>query len=252
MTKTSWESSDRWYGKLVGEKGHYYHQSIIIPNVLRLLQIKPADNRALLDLGCGSGVLARHLPKEMSYVGIDASKGLLEQAKQQTKTGQFLFADVTKPLPLKKTDFDLVTFILSLQNMEDGKGALEQAAKHLKTSGQLLLILNHPAYRIPRQTDWGYDEGKKLMYRQVNSYMSSLKIPIAMQPSKQEKSPTTYSFHNPLSTISSWLKSAGFVIAELDEWCSDKKSEGGRAKAEDRIRKEIPLFLAILATKKCP
>jgi SAM-dependent methyltransferase len=237
---TSWDPAQKTYGKLVGEKGHYYHQSLILPNVLRLLD-KP---KSLLDIGCGSGVLARHLPKNIDYVGIDASKGLLEQAKKQTKTGQFLFADATKPLPLAKTDFDVAIFILSLQNMENGKAAIEQAAKH---AGKILLVLNHPAFRIPRQCDWGYDEGKKLMYRQVNSYMSPLKIPIAMEPSKKEKSPTTYSFHNPISTYVSWLASVGFAVTAMEEWCSDKKSEGGRAKAEDRARKEIPMFLALLS-----
>ncbi len=246
---TSWESTERSYGKLVGEKGHYYHQSLIIPNVLRILNIKHPEKTALLDIGCGSGVLARHLPKGIDYTGIDMSKGLLDQAKQQTKTGTFLFGDATQPLPTKKTDFDIAIFILSLQNMEHGKSAIEQAAKHLKSGARLLLVLNHPIFRIPRQTDWVYDEGKKMMSRQINSYMSTLKIPIAMEPSKGEKSPMTYSFHNPLSTYISWLTAAGFAITGMEEWCSDKKSEGSRAKAEDRARKEIPLFLSLLATK---
>lgn len=250
MTKdTSWESTERSYGKLVGEKGHYYHQSLIIPNILRILNIKQPEKTALLDIGCGSGVLARHLPKGIDYTGVDMSQGLLDQAKQQTKTGTFLFGDATKPLPVKKTDFDIAIFVLSLQNMELGKSAIEQAAKHIKSGGRILLVLNHPAFRIPRQTDWGYDEGKKMLFRIVNGYMGALKIPIAMEPSKKEKSPMTYSFHNPLSTYIEWLTAFGFSITGLEEWCSDKKSEGSRAKAEDRARKEIPLFLSLLAVK---
>ncbi len=250
MSKTSWDPSEKWYGKLVGEKGHYYHQSLILPNLLRMLAIKDPKKTALLDIGCGSGVLARQLPKGIDYAGVDLSKGLLEQAKKQTPGMKFIYADATKPLPLDKTDFDIATFILSLQNMENGKGAIEQAAKHLSKPGsRICLILNHPAFRIPRQADWSYDEGKKLMSRQVNSYMNPIKIPIAMEPSKGAKSPLTYSFHNPLSTYITWLNAYGFAVTALEEWCSDKKSEGGRAKAEDRARLEIPMFMCIIATR---
>src|SRR5579872_4859138 len=53
----SWDSSENWYSSCVGEKGHYYHQTVVLPNVLRML----GKFHSLLDLGCGQGVLARHL-----------------------------------------------------------------------------------------------------------------------------------------------------------------------------------------------
>jgi hypothetical protein len=40
------------------------------------------------------------------------------------------------------------------------------------------------------------------------------------------------------------------VIEKIEEWVSDKKSTGPMAKMEDRARDEIPMFMAILATKK--
>ncbi len=242
--ESSWDSADRWYGELVGEKGHHYHQAVILLNVLRLLDLK---GKSLLDLGCGSGVLARSLPQGVDYLGVDSAKGLLDQAKKMSKDYRFVLGDATKDLPIEKKDFDRACFILSLQNMEDGKGALAQAKKHLKKGGKLLLVLNHPAFRIPRQSAWGVDEAAKLQYRRMNSYMSSMKIPIQMQPGRGQESTTTYSFHNPLSVYSGWLRELGFSIEAIEEWCSDKKSEGGRARMEDRARKEFPLFMAILA-----
>lgn len=242
----SWDAAEKWYKGLVGEKGHHYHQAILLPNVLRLLDLKANDS--LLDLGCGNGVLSRHLPPKVEYVGIDSAKGLLAEAKKQSlPNANFLLGDASKSLPTRKTDFDAAIFLLSLQNMEHGKEAINQASKHIKAKGKLLLVLNHPCFRIPRQSDWGFDENTKLQYRKINAYMSPLKIPIATHPGKGKHSPTTYSFHEPLSTYTNWLHGNGFAITTLEEWCSDKESEGGRARAENRARKEIPLFLAILS-----
>ncbi|MBS0626253.1 MAG: class I SAM-dependent methyltransferase [Verrucomicrobia bacterium] len=248
---TSWEPAENWYNSCVGEKGHYYHQSVILPSTLRLLQIKAKSTGALLDVGCGQGVLERQIPDGIEYWGVDASASLIKNAKKQTQkpNRHFLVGDATQPLPVDKTDFDWATFILCLQNMEDGKAAIAGVSRHLKKGGKLLLVLNHPCFRIPRQSAWGVDEAAKLQYRRLNTYMSPMKIPIQMNPGKGEQSSTTYSFHHSLTDYMSWLAAAGFSVSALEEWCSDKKSEGGRARMEDRARKEFPLFLALLCVK---
>jgi len=244
----SWDQIESWYGDLVGEKGHHYHQTLIIPNVLRLLALKNDDS--LLDLGCGTGVLARHLPTTIQYIGIDSAKGLLLEAKKRSPNRSFLHGDVSQKLATQKTDFDAAIFLLSLQNMNHGKGAIQQALHHLKPKAKLLLILNHPCFRIPRQSDWEYDGTLKMQYRRINSYMSEMQIPVATHPGKGKNSPITYSFHYPLSTYFHWLQESGALITTMEEWCSDKTSEGARARAENRARAEIPLFLALLAQKQ--
>jgi SAM-dependent methyltransferase len=249
MTQTSWDKSDAWYDSIVGEKGHYYHQSVIFPNTLRLLNIRSSTKASLLDLGCGNGVLARQLPPSIEYTGIDVAKGLLDIAKKETKRGQFFLGDACKPLPITKKDFDIACFILSLQNMEHGDAAIHEAASHLKPSGELLVVLNHPCFRIPRQSSWGIDEAAKLQYRKINRYLSPLKIPIQMNPGKGASSESTVSFHNPLSTYSGWFQKSGLRIKAIEEWRSDKKSEGQKAKMEDRAREEFPLFLTLLGEK---
>lgn len=247
MTKnrnTSWDSSNEWYHGQVGEKGHYYHKSVILEKTASLLNLK--KDASLLDLGCGQGVLQRHLPKTVEYTGVDNSKELLKKAKQMSK-GKFLCADVCT---LKLEDsFDAACFILSLQNMESPEKAIQNASHLLKQEGSLLLVLNHPCFRIPRQSNWGVDEKSKLQFRRMNLYMTPQEIPIQTNPSKGEKSALTYSFHHPLSFFVNALSKNGLFITKMEEWCSDKKSEGPKAKMEQRARKEFPLFLAILAKK---
>jgi hypothetical protein len=77
--------------------------------------------------------------------------------------------------------------------------------------------------------------------------MSEQKIPIQTNPGKGEESALTYSYHYPLSSYCNWLQKESFHIFKMEEWISDKKSEGARAKMENRARCEIPLFLALLA-----
>lgn len=242
----NWDSSEKWYSSCVGEKGHYYHQTVVMPNALRLL----GRFDSLIDFGCGQGVLARHLKEEIDYLGVDASKNLIASAKKLSPNKTFVVGDATKPLSIEKTDFERASFILSLQNMEKGEGAIQTARHHLKKKGELLIVLNHPCFRIPRQSSWDVDNQMKLQYRRINSYLSAQKIPIQTNPGKGEKSETTFSYHHPLSTYSIWLQNAKFAILSIEEWCSDKKSEGSRAKMEDRARREIPLFLALLAVKE--
>jgi SAM-dependent methyltransferase len=247
VDETSWEEASSWYEEQVGEKGHYYHEHVILPSLLPLLDL---DAKAkFLDIACGSGILARALPELLFYRGIDASPSLIKAAQKQKKTNQnFIVGDVCEPLPFDSNFFSHAAIILALQNIAEPEAMLQEVSRCLVKNGIFLLVLNHPCFRIPRQTHWGIDESKKLQYRRIDSYLSPMRIPIKVHPS-QKKGTQLWAFHYPLSLISLWLAKAGFVMQLLEEWTSDKKSVGAAAKMENRARKEFPLFLAIKAVK---
>jgi SAM-dependent methyltransferase len=251
MNDTTWEASSSWYDKIVGAKGHYYHQQVIIPGVLKILESEKKAQPHLLDLACGQGILARHLPKGMKYLGIDGSTTLIQSAKKYDPRSphQFFVHDLSHPLTLPFKEFSHAACILAVQNIPNPAPLFRTAFSHLVLGAPLVIVLNHPCFRIPRQSGWGVDEEKKLQYRRVDRYMTELKIPIQTQPSKQEASEQTWSFHRPISYFSNELKQAGFVIAEIQEWCSDKKSVGKTAAMENRSRQEFPLFMTLVARK---
>lgn len=248
--ETSWEDVSEWYGRIIGKEGHYYHQHIVLPQSLRLLGLK--EDSSLLDLACGQGVLARQIPKEVYYAGLDIAPSLVNQAKHLDKDRKHIYmvADVSKDLPIQKRDFSHAVILLALQNIKNPEGVIKNTQEHLKEKGRFLIVLNHPYFRIPRQTSWGIDEQNKIQYRRVERYMTPLKIPIRINPSLGERSENTWSYHLPLSHYSHLLFEHGFVIEKLEEWTSDKRSTGRAAKMENRSRQEFPLFMAILARKE--
>lgn len=246
MTNTSWEKSAHSYAESLRDRGSYYHEHLVIPGVLRLLNLRPSDS--LLDIGCGEGILTRSLPKGVGYLGVDASVSLISFAKKQSSQKEFLVADAAKPFDTKGKHFTHSAIILALQNIGDVEVVLQNVSKVLQPKGKLVIALNHPCFRIPRLSSWGIDEARKLQYRRIDRYMTSQEIPINTNPGKGQKSPITWSFHRPLSYYFDSLQKAGFVVEKLEEWCSDKVSVGEAARMENRGRSEFPLFLAIKAS----
>lgn len=248
MQKTSWSPVAKWYSGVVGEQGHYFHQHVIFPALGQL--VFPQPHSSVLDLGCGQGVYARTLPSQVNYVGLDVSRDLVTDAKKLDKNSlhQYFVADATQPLPVAEASFDHAVSILALQNMADAASAITHTAHALKIGGDFTFVLNHPAFRIPRQSSWGNDKASKLEYRRVNRYLSPLVIPINAHPG-DKTSPVTWSYHQPLNYYFAALKRASLVTTDLLELTSDKQSVGKAARAENRARAEFPLFLVIKAQK---
>ncbi len=145
--------------------------------------------------------------------------------------------------------FDAVSCIMAIMNMEPLDKIVGEMARVLKPEGSLLLVLNHPCFRIPRQSGWGIDEQRKLQYRRVDSYLTPQKIPIKMHPGYNPDL-LTWTFHRPLSEYFGVLSSRGLAVIKLEEWVSHRESKpGSSSRMENRARDEIPMFLSLIAKK---
>jgi ubiquinone/menaquinone biosynthesis C-methylase UbiE len=247
---TSWNKVAKWYDHLVGEAGSDYHQKVIFPSSKGLLNPKAGEK--IIDVACGQGVWCRELlTMGCQVTGIDSAKALIEAAKSRSGTKiNYLVADATNLRMFPEQTFDAASCVLAIQNMDPLAKVIGEVSRIVKPKGRFLIILNHPSFRIPRQSGWGFDEKRNLTYRRVDTYLSEMKIPINMHPS-QAQTHMTWTFHRPLQSYTKALKQAGFVICDIEELVSHRENQPGKnQQAENRARHEIPLFMAILAEKK--
>jgi len=250
---TSWGGVAKWYNKLLSMDGTY-QQDVILPNLLRLMEIKKGDK--VLDIACGQGFFSRAIAEKGGEVtGVDLSPELIKFAqKYQGETLiKYLVASADNlGKEIKENSFDKALIVLAIQNIENLHGALAEASRAIKKGGKLFLVLNHPAFRNPKHTAWDFDDKNKMQYRRVEEYLSESKTEIDMMPGTKEEvgKEKTVSFHRPLQLYFKALVKNGFLVGRLEEWNSNKVSEfGPRQNAEDKARKEIPLFLFLEAVK---
>jgi SAM-dependent methyltransferase len=249
--RTSWDPIADWYVGWVGEEGSKHHRHVAIPALLELLEPRPGEQ--VLDVGCGPGVLAPPVAAAGArYTGVDASAKLIDYAREHhAGEGRFLVGDARRLQQVRGIApgaFDAVTFLLSLHDMDPLAPVLASAAWALRDGGRLVALLTHPCFRVPRQSGWGWDEGRKLRYRRVDRYLTPLAVPLTEGAAR--RGGVTRSRHRPLEAYVNGLAAAGLLVDALREIPTYKTASAGeRARAENLANREIPLFLALRARK---
>lgn len=250
---TSWGKVANWYNKHLEEGEDTYQAKLIKPNLLRLLEVKKGQN--ILDVGCGQGFFAREIGKlGAKVIGVDVGGELIKIAKEKSGTNEtYLVMSADKMTGLQTERFNSAICILALQNIKNLSQSIAEIGRVLKKGGKCLLVLNHPNYRIPNSSSWGFDEKANTQYRRIDSYMSEISQEVDMTQGIADinKKKFTMSFHHPLQIYFKAFFKSGLVVSRLEEWVSHKISDKGPRKiAEDNSRKEIPLFMCIELIKK--
>lgn len=237
--KTGWDELSPWYAGWAGG-GSNFHREYAIPEIQKVWNLK--RGMRVVELGCGLGALRDSVEKEGAlYVGVDKSPNMIREAKQRGGRARFYVSDVAKSggiaIP-EKEKFDRAVYMFSIQDIDNHAEAILNAAKLLKPEGELIIFMLHPAFRIPRQSGWGKDEGRKLTFRRVDRYKTEVTIPLPQRTARSEV--TSFFYHRPLGSYTRALKDAGLYIKDLKEiYSSTKEPES-----------EFPHFLLIHAVAK--
>lgn len=246
---TSWNEVAGWYDELL-KNDDSYQAKVILPNLLRFLGLKKGE--AVLDLACGQGYFANIFAHEgANVVASDLSKKLIETAKKNSKEKVLFYISPAHRSQFQKDNtIDTVVVVLAIQNIENVSEVFVECNRILKKDGRIVLVLNHPAFRVPQGSDWYFEEG--IQSRIIHKYLSESKLSIDMTPGEKDtrKKISTISFHRSLQFYMKLLSKNHFAITRLEEWISHKQSGAGpRQLAEDKARKEIPMFMCIEVKK---
>src|SRR5829696_5630666 len=115
--KTDWTNVAEWYDRLVGDAGSEYHQHVVLPGVMKLLD--PQPKQRIVDVACGQGVLCRLLRERgVEVTGIDAAEPLIQSARERGPADiRYEVGDARELGHLAPNAFDSAACVLALQNI---------------------------------------------------------------------------------------------------------------------------------------
>ncbi|OYU57306.1 MAG: SAM-dependent methyltransferase [Chitinophagaceae bacterium BSSC1] len=100
-----------------------------------------------LEIGCGTGKNTVWLQtKAQQVLAVDFSEEMLSKAKEKISQPnvQFLQADITEPWHFAQQQFDLVSFSLVLEHIEDLTAIFQKVANSLNPNGHVYIAELHP------------------------------------------------------------------------------------------------------------
>jgi len=133
-----------------------------IEDIDKTIKLNESVSLETLELGCGNGRDAEYIINRVgvkNYTGIDASKGLINLARQKVPAGEFHVKD------MREIDFDPETFgiIFSFASMlhlkqEEMETLLLKCHKWLKIGGILFISTKYGEYREEMTNNLGDDK----------------------------------------------------------------------------------------------
>lgn len=231
--KDAWESEARnWvaWARATGHDSYWqFHRD-------RFLQLLPLPDGLTLDVGCGEGRFPRDL-KQRGYrvIGVDASKTLIEHAREADPDGDYRVADAAQ-LPFEDGSIRLVTAFMSLHDIDDMEEAIREIGRVLAPDGRLCAAIVHPINSAGKFSEHTFDAP----FVMRDSYLARRSYADTVE--RDGLRMTFSSVHRPLQAYFDALGDGGLAVERLLE-VPDSTDQPG-----DRWQR-IPLFLDFRARK---
>jgi SAM-dependent methyltransferase len=205
------------------------------------LELVPEPAGRTLDVGCGEGRLARDLAAlGHDVAGVDASPTLLAAAREAAPDMELHLADAAE-LPFPDESFELVIAFMSLQDVDDLRGALREAARVLAPGGRLCLAIVHPLNSAGGWPERTADSPFVI----EGSYLDEFVYTDELSP-RDGLTMRFVSRHAPIERYIDELAANSLLVERLRE---PKLPEHGLAGEHSARWQRIPLFLHLRALK---
>jgi ubiquinone/menaquinone biosynthesis C-methylase UbiE len=220
-----WDQKAEFWDSLHGDDGNKFHRTLVAPAVERLLALQPGER--VLDIACGSGMVARKLAALGGKVtAVDFSPLLVEKARARGQTIgepiQYGVADATDEdslTALGEGQFDAVTCTMALMDMPVIAPLYRAVRRLLASGGRFVFATAHPAFNSNSPVFVAEMEDRE------GSMETTCVVKIAryldVPPTRgagapNEPTPHMY-YHRPLHALLGEAFAAGLVLDALEE-----------------------------------
>jgi predicted TPR repeat methyltransferase len=147
-----------------------YHAPDLVAALVAEEYPNPAQNLAVLDAGCGTGLAAQLLrPYADRLVGVDLSAGMLDQARERGGYDELVRAELTAFLSEYSAAYDLIVSVDTLVYFGDLRDFFSAAAGALKDTGRLIFTVEQAEGAV--ETDQGYRLNPHGRYSHAEAYL---------------------------------------------------------------------------------
>jgi ubiquinone/menaquinone biosynthesis C-methylase UbiE len=225
--REQWEENAAAFADLIAGTGTPHHRQILNPCVERLLG--DVRGKRLLDAGCGEGYLSFHYARKGAVVsGVDRSSQLIDTARSRARSEDvnidFREGDICSLSSYLDGEFDLVLCNLVLLNVSCLDKAISEFSRVLRTGGELVLSVVHPAFDVYGPGGWEMGDRDPITKRRRGRYFTMDSYYVERDYERVWKrrdgtdfpAPITF-FHRTISRYVNALLSAGFELEALEE-----------------------------------
>ena len=220
-----WDQKADFWDALHGEEGNSFHRQLISPAVEALLQLQAGER--VLDVACGSGVMARRLASLGAEItATDYSAGLIKRAKARGQSAglpiRYMQVDATDEaalLALGEGQYDAIVCTMALMDMPVISPLYRAVRRLLRPNGRFVFATAHPAFNSsnPSFIAEMSDENGDLQTRYTLRIGAYLDIPPTLATGAAGEPAAHFYYHRPLHELLGEAFRAGLVLDGMEE-----------------------------------